>query len=53
MKRKKAKGITIEFINTPKEGAKMKAPGAWLDALVETAKLNKANRILIVFDRQL
>ena len=49
MKHKPDKGITIEFINTPKAGTKCKR--GLFKQLEELAKLNKANRILIVFDR--
>ena len=52
MKRHDKHGITIEFINAPKDGVKLKAPGQWLDALIATAKANKAKRIIVVFDRE-
>ncbi len=50
MVKRKGKGITIEFINTPKAGAKLQR-GA-IKGLADLAKLNKADRIIIVFDRE-
>jgi hypothetical protein len=49
MKRKQDKGVTIEFINTLPVGAIFKRD--MFKALVELAKLNNADRVLVVFDR--
>lgn len=49
MKSEEYKGITVEFINAPKGGPTFQH--SLPDQLVKLAHLNKATRILIVFDR--